>query len=82
MSGIPTFDTTHPIKGKYDQTILNEAIPPVKSTELYGGKELTSDELRDELWASWDDQQNQMKVLRRDFAPGQNDYNDDYNQYN
>ena len=23
-----------------------------------------------------------MKQLRRDFAPGQHDYNDDYNQYN
>ena len=25
VSGIPKYDTTHPIKGKYDQTLLNEA---------------------------------------------------------
>lgn len=55
----------------------------IKSEVLYGENEdLTGEDLRQELWSGWDDQEEQMRLLRRDHAPGQHDYNDDYNQVN
>ena len=41
-----------------------------------------SDEMKNELWAAFGNQEDEMKSLRLDFAPGQQDYDDDYNQLN
>ena len=49
---------------------------------MYENLDLDSDEMVAELWAGFEDTAEQMRVLRRDFAPGQHDYNDDYNQFN
>jgi hypothetical protein len=37
---------------------------------MYEGMDINSDEMKAELWASFEDAPNQMKALRRDFAPG------------
>ena len=44
--------------------------------------EVGTDEMKDELHKIFDTQQVEMESLRRDFAPGQHDYDDDYNQVN
>jgi len=75
----PTFDPSHKREGHYDQAVLNEAIPECKS-EVFDNDNL--DEMQKELLAGFEDTQNQMKLLRQDFAPGQQDYDDDYNQFN
>lgn len=82
VSNIPTWDPSDPQKGMYDQLQLNEAIPKLKSTVLYGEHAITSDEMRNELWAGFEAQEQEMIALRRDFGPGQQEYNDDYNQVN
>lgn len=41
-----------------------------------------SEDMANELWASFESQQEQMERLRIEFAPGQQDYDDDYNQQN
>merc|ERR1712178_305779 len=41
-----------------------------------------SDEMKKELFAAFDAQQDEMEKLRSDFAPGQHDYDDDYDQWN
>ena len=62
--------------------MLDEQAPYVRGEVLYEDKDITSEEFREKLWAEWDDRQNQMEILRRDYAPVQHDYSDDYNQVN
>lgn len=80
MSQIPKWDPTHKLAGPYDQGALNEAQPELKSQVLFEGKDMMGEEMRGELWALWDRQEADMKEMRHDFAPGQHDYYDDYNQ--
>ena len=82
ISGRPHLDASHKREGKYDQTILNEHEPNVRGEVLYEDQDITSDDFRKELWKEFDDRQNQMDLLRKDFAPGQHYYYDDYNQIN
>jgi len=81
ISANPHFDASHPMKGKYDQVILNEADPNIKRPINYENLDNGSEKLRKELWNHFEGAQNEMKLLRRDFAPGIHDYDDDYNQY-
>jgi hypothetical protein len=46
---------------------------------LYEDADLNSDEMKNELWKDFEDREEQMKILRRDYAPNQHDYNDSYN---
>ena len=62
--------------------MLDEAIPEGGQQVLYEGKELDSEEMRALIRKDMEDRPEQMKILRRDFAPGQHDYNDDYNTIN
>jgi hypothetical protein len=39
----------------------------------------TGDEMRGALWGVFESQQKDMEEMRHDFAPGQHDYDDDYN---
>ena len=80
----PTFEATPDHRGqKYDQSVLDEQTRGTDNREImYENMELDSDEMIGELWAGFEDTAEQMRVLRRDFAPGQHDYNDDYNQFN
>ena len=82
ISKLPELDASHPVRGKYDQALLNEAIPPVKQSVLFEEYQdnLTGEEMRDQLWSVWESQEADMKEMRHDFAPGQHDYYDDYNQ--
>ena len=82
ISNMPKLDATNKREGKYDQAILNEIDPVVRGEVLYENQDITSEEFRQELWKEFDDRQNQMETLRRDFAPTQHDYYDDYNQIN
>ena len=52
ISQLPVLDASHPIRGKYDQALLNEAIPPVKQSVLFEEHldNLTGEEMRDQLW--------------------------------
>lgn len=71
ISKIPTWDVDHPTHGPYDQIMVNEFQPKIKSEVLFGDVEdLTGPEMRDALWEVWDNQQDDMIELRHDFAPG------------
>ena len=80
ISRYPNLDGKHPREGKYDQAILNEAQPGHNSEVLYENASL--EDMNKELWESLEDFPAQMKALRQDFAPGIQDYDDDYNQFN
>ena len=45
-------------------------------------QDLASPEARQELWKLFEGQADEVKDLRRDWAPGNLDYDDDYNQVN
>ena len=48
---------------------------------LFGEMDSVNDEAkRNELWECFENQQAEMEFIREDFAPGQHDYDDDYNQ--
>lgn len=54
----------------------------MKSQVNYENAELDGEYLKTELWKDFEDREEQMRILRRDLAPGSNNYDDDYNQYN
>jgi hypothetical protein len=54
----------------------------LKSQVNYENAELDGEYLKTELWKDFEDREEQMRILRRDLAPGSNNYDDDYNQYN
>lgn len=81
ISGKPNLDPTSK-RGKYDQILLNEHIPEGEQEVLFEGKELDSEEMRQEIWKDFENRQEQMKILRRDFAPTQLDLEDSYNPIN
>jgi hypothetical protein len=81
ISGYPSLNPNGK-RGDYDQNILNEAIPRGGQEVLFEGKDLSSEEMRNEIWKEMESRPEQMNILRRDYAPTQHDYNDSYNQVN
>ncbi len=81
VSSKNTFDTSGP-RGFYDQAILNEAIPKDTSDVLYEDKDLDSEEMRALIRQDMEDRPEQMRILRRDYAPVQFDNDDCYSPIN
>jgi len=63
--------------------LLNQAVPEMSDNQsvLFGDMNSVDDETKkNELWQCFEDTQAEMEFIREDFAPGQHDYDDDYNQ--
>ena len=71
--------------GQYDQAILNEAEPFLKENAQIGlhSGDVHGDDLRNELWAGFERQEQEMNILNEEFAPsGQHCHENSYNQVN
>lgn len=82
VTKVPELDASDPVRGKYDQAMLDEYQPSLKSQTLFSDHldNLTGEEMRSQLWQVWDSQEADMREMRHDYGPGQHDYYDDYNQ--
>ena len=77
--GVISREHAHPAESL--QALLDEAQPKVQHEVLFEEhlNDLTGEGMRQELWKVWDSQEADMNEMRHDFAPGQHDYDDDYN---
>lgn len=80
MASIPEFDGSHKRFGKYDQDILDTATPELKSHLIHAELGQGSEELKDELWSGWNKYQELQADVQENYAPGQCDLDDAYNQ--
>ena len=59
--------------------MLNETQPKVNHEVSYPGLDIHGKEAKDLLWEGFNEQQAYMAETRQNYAPGQHDYDDDYN---
>ena len=83
ISAKPSWDTSHPVQGKYDQQMLNQftaddSLHHVNMPEL----DLTSNAARDQLTSIFEGAKAERLRKLDDECPQVGDYNDDYNQTN
>jgi len=80
ISAIPHFDGSHPRFAKYEQAVLDAAVPELKSTVMHPELEVGSDALKDHLWGEWNAQADYFEEVREQISPGTLDFDDAYNQ--
>lgn len=73
-----TYDTEHPVRGKYDAKLLEEAEPTTTPTVAYQNMNIETD-LKAEMWKSFEDQKKVVEEVRENVDPRQFDHDDDYN---